>query len=227
MTPRLAGALSWLVTLLTPFTLVLLIARLYLFPIVPRIEYHMPGFPADPYGFALEDRAKWSGYAWRYVLNTAGINYLGDLRFGDGSPVFNERELSHMQDVKRVVRSVLSGFYVALGVLIGLALYAWLGDWKQAYLAGLSRGGWLTVGLILGLAALALVSFWNFFTAFHEIFFKGDSWLFEYSDTLIRLFPIRFWQDVFISGLGLALISGMLVGLFAKPRGNSPDMGKV
>jgi uncharacterized membrane protein len=57
------------------------------------------------------------------------------------------------------------------------------------------------------------LAFWQFFTLFHGLFFEGDSWLFLYSDTLIRLFPIRFWQDVFLAaalittggGLGLAL----------------------
>ncbi len=55
--------------------------------------------------------------------------------------------------------------------------------------------------------------FWKFFTLFHQVFFEGDSWLFLYSDTLIRLFPIRFWQDAVLAaavislggGLGLAL----------------------
>ncbi len=34
-------------------------------------------------------------------------------------------------------------------------------------------------------------------SGFHHLFFQGDTWLFLYSDTLIRLFPERFWQQVF------------------------------
>jgi integral membrane protein (TIGR01906 family) len=227
MNPRLSGLLSWLVTLLTPITVVLLIARLMLSPLLPRLEYRMPGFPADPYGFTQSDRVEWSGYAWQYALNSAGIDFLANMKFSDGSPVFNERELSHMHDVKGVVQGVLKVLYVSLAVLIGLGVYAWLGGWKRDFLAGISRGGWLTVGLILGISALALVSFWDFFTLLHEMFFKGDTWLFEYSDTLIRLFPIRFWQDIFLFGLGLALITGALLGVLARPRRRSPETGKV
>lgn len=218
MNPRLEAVLAVFVTLLTPVVLVLLGVRLLLTPLTPPVEYRMPGFPADDYGFSLQDRLRWSDYSLRYLLNNRGIEYLGNLRLDDGSPVFNERELSHMHDVKVVVQGALNVFYVSLALLVGLGLYAWFGGWRSSFLAGLSRGGWLTVGLILGLGALALVSFWNFFTLFHEVFFKGDSWLFEYSDTLIRLFPIRFWQDAFLFALGFALLAGLLLGLLLRPR---------
>lgn len=35
-----------------------------------------------------------------YLTNDEGIEFLGDLKFPDGSPVYNERELHHMVDVK-------------------------------------------------------------------------------------------------------------------------------
>jgi hypothetical protein len=60
----------------------------------------MPGFPADRYGFTTADRLYWADIAVDYLVNTAGIEFLADLRFEDGSPVYNERELKHMVDVK-------------------------------------------------------------------------------------------------------------------------------
>ena len=48
-----------------------------------------------------------------------------------------------------------------------------------------------------------------FFTQFHHLFFEGDSWLFLFSDTLIRLFPIRFWEDTFLAGAGIVLAGGL------------------
>jgi integral membrane protein (TIGR01906 family) len=54
------------------------------------------------------------------------------------------------------------------------------------------------------------VSFSFVFVGFHLIFFEGDTWLFLYSDTLIRLFPTRFWRDVFIFVIALTLaVSGL------------------
>ena len=65
------------------------------------------------------------------------------------------------------------------------------------------------IGLLGVIGLFAIISFWNFFTFFHSLFFKGDSWLFLYSDTLIRLFPMRFWQDVFLLVGLITLISSL------------------
>jgi len=208
--------LSWLITILTPVVLILTFVRILLSPAFPPIEYALPGFPADTYGFTQPDRLRWSRYAIDYLLNNAGPEYLADLRFNDGTPVFNEREVSHMRDVKTVVVRILPIFYLALAALAILAFWAWYGGWKISFLIGLGRGGWLTAGLIAFLGALAATSFSQFFSAFHALFFSGDSWLFLYSDTLIRLFPIRFWQDTIFAIFGGAALSGIGLGLAAR-----------
>jgi integral membrane protein (TIGR01906 family) len=64
---------------------------------------------------------------------------------------------------------------------------------------------------LVALLAYVLLNFNNFFTNFHRLFFEGGSWMFSYSDTLIRLFPIRFWSDVaLIIGCG-SLLEGLLL----------------
>src|SRR5574342_930048 len=95
---------GWLVTLLTPIFLLGLALRLMLSPWFLQIEYRMPYFPPDPYGFSTADRLHWAPYAWDYAVNEASISFLEDLKFDDGKPIFNKRELSHMQDVKNVVQ---------------------------------------------------------------------------------------------------------------------------
>ena len=81
------------------------------------------------------------------------------------------------------------------------------------YRRGLALGGWLTVGLIVAILMGVALSFNSLFTEFHRIFFTGDTWIFLYSDTLIRLFPIRFWQDGFILMGCFSLVSGVALGL--------------
>jgi integral membrane protein (TIGR01906 family) len=215
---QLYQGLSWIITILTPLVLVLLGVRLVLNPSYSTLAYKMPAFPDDPYGFSTDDRIKWSGYAIKYLLNDSGIDYLADLKFDDQSPLFNGRELGHMLDVKILVQEAMRSLYTLMAILIGLGLWAYFRKWVFDYRSGLSRGGWLTVGLILGVGLFAAVSFWQFFTFFHGLFFTGDSWLFMYSDTLIRLFPIRFWQDVIIFILGFALVSGAGLGWFLRPK---------
>jgi integral membrane protein (TIGR01906 family) len=223
---KLPTFLSYLVSLLTPLALIGLALRVLLTPIYYTVEYNMPYFPADTYGFTKEDRLKWAKPSVEYLVNSADISYLGNLKFDDGTPIYNERELSHMHDVKNVVQGSLKAWYVANVILLVLAVFAQRGGWMPAYLAGLRRGGWWMIWLALTLAFIAGAGillnpdiFWSFFAWFHSLFFEGDTWLFYYSDTLIRLFPIRFWQDAVIAMAVIALGGG--AGLaFGLPKHN-------
>jgi len=217
--------LSSLVALLVPIALIGLGLRLLLTPLFLRIEYNMPYFPPDEYGFTKEDRLRWAPFALDYLTNNEDISYLADLRFDDGTPLYNERELSHMDDVKLVTQGSLRVWYITLALLLMLGVWAWFGGWWQAYLLGLMRGGWLMIGLAatVGLIVIAGIAinpnvFWNFFAGFHSLFFEGDSWLFLFSDTLIRLFPIRFWQDAFLWAAVIALGGGIALALGLKPK---------
>ncbi len=207
--------LSYLVSLLIPIALIGAALRILLSPIYFNIEYRMPYFPVDEYGMTQEERLQWAPYAVEYLVNSADISYLGDLQFEDGAPLYNERELSHMADVKNVVIGALRVWYLSLGILILLAILAQRSRWMPDYLNGLRRGGMWMIGLAVALGLIAGIGittnpdvFWEFFALFHAIFFEGDSWLFYYSDTLIRLFPIRFWQDAFLWAAILALGGG-------------------
>jgi integral membrane protein (TIGR01906 family) len=217
--------LSSLVSLLVPVALIGLGLRVLLTPLFLRIEYNMPYFPPDEYGFTKEDRLRWAPYALDYLTNSADISYLADLRFDDGTPLYIERELSHMDDVKLVTQGSLRVWSITLALLLGLGIWAWFGGWWRAYRLGLMRGGWLMIGLAISIGLIVIIGiainpnvFWNFFAGFHSLFFEGDSWLFLFSDTLIRLFPIRFWQDAFLWAAVIALGGGIALALGLKPK---------
>jgi integral membrane protein (TIGR01906 family) len=202
--------------LAVPVALIGLAVRVVLVPFFVQIEYHVPGFPPDDHGFTTQERIHWATYAWNYLVNSSDISYLGDLKFDDGKPLYNERELSHMEDVKRVIGGTFRAWYVSLAVLALIGLWAWRTQQTRAFQRGLSRGGWLTIGLAALIGSIVLIGilmdpnvFWNFFAWFHSLFFKADTWLFAYSDTLIRLFPIRFWQDTFLAAAVIVLAGGL------------------
>jgi integral membrane protein (TIGR01906 family) len=217
--------LSSLVALLIPIALIGLGLRVLLTPLFLKVEYNMPYFPPDEYGFTKEDRLRWAPYALDYLVNNEDISYLADLKFDDGAPLYNERELSHMHDVKLVTQGALRVWYITLALLLALGIWAWSGGWWQEYRLGLMRGGWLMIGLAVSIGLIVVVGialnpnvFWNFFAGFHSLFFEGDSWLFLFSDTLIRLFPIRFWQDAFLWAAVIALAGGIGLALGLKPK---------
>ncbi len=213
---KLYSALRALVTVALPVFLLMTAIRLVMNPLYPQIEYHMPGFPADPYGFTLQERLHYAQLSINYLLNGAGISFLGNLTFPDGSPLFNERELSHMLDVKVLVQHMITWWWILLIGLLVLAVWAWRGKWLRKYLLGLSTGGWIAVGLVVAILMAVATNFSALFTSFHEVFFTGNSWLFYYTDTLIRLFPMRFWSDAFILVGGFTLMVGVLFGIFGR-----------
>ncbi len=224
MSPVLKSGLSWLVTLLVPLAIIMLGVRLLLVPAFLQVEYRMPGFPADPYGFTMEERIRWATPSLVYLINDRGIGYLAELTFDNPStgsgqvPIYNARELAHMQDVKNVLQTLLKVWDGTLLVLAALGIWAWRGNWLDSYRFGWRRGGFLMIVLLLAFAIFALTSFWEFFSWFHSMFFHGDSWLFAYSDTLIRLFPVRFWEDCFIYIGGFALVVGLALAFGLKPK---------
>lgn len=206
--------LTWVISVLVPILILLTSLRILLTPLFIRLEYRTPNFPTDTYGFTMDDRLRWAPIALDYLLNDEDISFLGDLTFEDGTPLYNERELSHMLDVKVLTQISLRVWYGLLVVLILLGVWARRSDWWADYLNAFRRGGWITIAIVIALLIFLLISFDQLFIGFHRIFFEGDSWLFKYSDTLIRLFPMRFWRDVFITFAVLMLLGGFgLVGL--------------
>ncbi len=77
--------IAWLVTIFIPIALTFLGLRLLLTNAFLQVEYRTPGFPADAFGFTLQDRLHWSRLSVDYLVNHADISFLGNLTFPDGS----------------------------------------------------------------------------------------------------------------------------------------------
>jgi integral membrane protein (TIGR01906 family) len=180
-----------------PLVLFLTALRLTMTHAYVELAYRVPGFPPDPYGFTLEDRLRWSLPSLDYLLNSDNINFLGNLRFDNGSPIYNDRELRHMADVKSLAIKVVALWEVALAAVVVFGVALWRVAGGAAVWRSLRIGAIWTLMLMAALALMLLVSFSFVFVGFHHLFFQGDTWLFLYSDTLIRLFPEQFWEEVF------------------------------
>jgi integral membrane protein (TIGR01906 family) len=217
--------LSWIVTITIPIILVLTAVRIMMTPAYLIFEYNTPKFPPDRFGFNKQDRLYWSRFALDYLLNDEDISYLRELRFPEGQAVppqscvfmddctrfYNDSELQHMVDVKNVVQAALNVWYVSIAILVVLGIWARFGNWWSGFKHGVRRGGWMTVILLGAILLFVFVAFGIIFVAFHQVFFEAGTWTFLFSDSLIRLFPERFWRDTFLwvgllsGGAGLAL----------------------
>ena len=213
MNPTLSRLLTWLIALIVPFFLVMTAIRILFTPLFLQLEYRSPGFPEDTFGFTLEDRLHWSRVSLEYLLNDADLDFLAEQQLENGTPLYNERELGHMLDVKILVQQMLVAWNLLLILLLLLGVWAYFGKWMPTFLHGLGTGGKLTLGLIVLILVAVAISFQALFTGFHRIFFQGDTWLFNFSDSLIRLFPLRLWRDGFIM-MGLFTIGGAALLIF-------------
>ena len=206
----LVRAFSLLISIAIPFFLLMGSIRVLLNPFFLDFEYALPRFPADEFGFTTEDRLKWGKLSLLYLTNNEEDNYLQTLTFDNGSPLYNERELSHMLDVRVLVKAAIRAWYGTAAFLVMMGFLSWKTGKLKEFWKALSLGGWLTIGMILLVIAGVFINFDELFAGFHAIFFKGDTWLFFTSDTLIRLFPEKLWSDAFIY-MGILTLSGALV----------------
>lgn len=220
----LANLFRILLTAALPVCLVLTNVRLMLTPFYTNWEYNLSDFPPDLYGFTKEDRLKYSAIALDYLLNDEGIDFLGKLTLpadklanaDSGNRMYNDRELKHMVDVKVVVKGAMLVWMVSSLLVIGsVVVLAWQPATRPLLRSGLLVGSGITIGVLVALVAYIAIGFNTFFVQFHQVFFQGDSWLFRWSDTLIRLFPTKFWFDVFIWVGGGALVEAALIGTVA------------
>ncbi len=208
--------LSLYITIAFPFLVVMIFVRVIMSPLYPQFEYNRPDFPADYYGFTVQERLTYAPYAIQYLLNGDDISYLGDLRFPDGREMYNTHELHHMRDVKMVTQYAYILAFV--GGILALLIFAYFWRSNRAALwSALLNGSRLTIGIILAIFIIAITSWETFFTTFHELFFAGGTWQFEYSDTLIRLFPEQFWFDASLI-IGGATLLVALVTMFLSLR---------
>ncbi|PYI68533.1 TIGR01906 family membrane protein [Arthrobacter livingstonensis] len=206
--PVLPRVFQVLLAVFYPVVLLVLAIRLVTTNAFLWVEYHRPGFPADSFGFSTDDRLTYGSYTVDYLLNFAGPRYLGGLVNDKGVPLFLEREVAHMADVKSLIDlAFLLGLVLAIVMVIGIIYLSRrsVGGVRR----GLFAGSIATLVLIIALGVLALMGWETFFTDFHKVFFANGTWTFYTDDTLIRLFPSQFWSDggIFIGAFVLVVSS--------------------
>lgn len=204
--------LKFLVVALVPLVLMLGAARVLTTDAFLSFEYNKPGFPADIYGFTPQLRFSLASTNIHYVQAHSPEDELVRQQL-NGTPVYNEREVSHMLDVRNVFQIVLRVWQAAFLLLLLLGVAFLKSGERAAFASAVKQGGFVTAGMILTIGLLAVFAWDAWFELFHRFLFVPGTWRFSYTDTLIRLFPIQFWFDAtlalsilsFAAGLALAL----------------------
>lgn len=162
----------------------------------------------------------------------SGDEYIKLTVIKDGKPfgLFNQREVSHLKDVKKLVRLDYWILIVTLLYALGYVLFYCLrqkGKDKQKLVWPVIGGSGITLLLMLVLGIASALDFDQLFWQFHLLSFSNDFWLLDSStDYLIMLFPGEFWMNaavflLLIAG-GMAVVLGSVTGsvyFFNKMRG--------
>ncbi len=146
-----------------------------------------------------------------------------------GAPfeLYNQREITHMADVKELlgrVRFVENAIFTMLLLLLGIGLWVRRLFFVPRVLSTVFQGSGLTVGLVVLAGLGTLVGFEQLFLQFHLLSFSNDFWMLDpRRDFLIMMYPFEFFRDatviiavlVLMLALGLAVVS--MLGLSKLP----------
>lgn len=218
-----------LVIIAIPIWLSLSAVRLLLTDAFLSLEYNRASFPTDPFGMSREERLEYAPLAIDYLAQNKPITFLEDLRFPDGRAQYNERELRHMDDVQSVLNIVLR-IHAGISLFILAITVVWIRNMttRMHLRYAIRRGAYLTLFIIVTLVVYAAFGWDYFFTQFHQVFFESGTWRFEYSDTLIRLFPEQFWFDaaLAIGGIttGGAILLLAIIWLLERRKSRQPEV---
>jgi integral membrane protein (TIGR01906 family) len=213
--------LQAVIVVAVPVVLVVLPIRVLMHPRWVHFEYSRPDFPPDAFGFTTQERTQLAVIGVDSIIGPRGVVVLQGAKLPDGSPAFNEREISHMQDVRVVTANVYLAqavlFIAAIAAVIGLVR----GQAQGAASGALLTGAIVTIALLAALIVFVLTGFDTFFTDFHRVFFSGNTWLFDYTDTLIRLYPVQFWFDAATVIGATSLVEAIVLGVVARQWGKA------
>ena len=133
------------------------------------------------------------------------------------STSFTAAEVSHLEDVKQVMKYADYMFYI---LLLGFTLTIIFYRKKKDFLLNLLHlGGKVTFAVMILLGALSLISFDALFAIFHRIFFPQGNWLFAADSKIIQTFPLDFFislsRNIFLLTLFLGILF-ILLGYYFK-----------
>jgi integral membrane protein (TIGR01906 family) len=127
-----------------------------------------------------------------------------DFFLPDGTRAFSAKELSHMRDVRGLLRMAKAAALALTAVLALLVvryerLRRRIGQSDAA--RALLEGEWIGLGalgaLIAALFIWAAVDFYSLFASFHRLVFTNENWLLDpQTDRLIRMMPQRLFETL-------------------------------
>jgi integral membrane protein (TIGR01906 family) len=224
-TPDLLDGLRGLVSVAFVLMLPLLIIGTSLRGLVTDRDFMLRGFEDNQVATTTGlDEAQLQRIADAFVAYFQGPRGQIQLQvtaFGQSRPLFNDREVAHMEDVQALIQFFLRMQLVAAAVVVVRLGVALIFDRSPVPIGrDMLWSTGLMVALVVLVGVLSLLDFDALWTRFHQIAFRNDLWQLDpNSDYLIMLFPEPFWftatirmatsvalQTLLVAVLGVAFV---------------------
>ena len=149
-------------------------------------------------GMSIEDLDKTTVMLLDYLNDRRDDLNLEVAKWGKAEQVFDDRETSHMVDVKNLYATAAKVMYISLALSAGILIYLFIKDGKTGFFTGAIKGYQVAVAisaiLIVIFGAAFTFGFNTFWTMFHEVVFTNDLWLLDPRvSTMINMYPLPFW----------------------------------
>lgn len=176
-------------------------------------EYSRKDFPKDRFGLDNEYRRKLAKLGLKAVLSKEGLEEFKKAKLPDGRKAFRQKEINHMEDVNKFLSILFPlSYFLFILWLLGLIF---LKDLRKSMLL---YSGIFSILFLISIGLLSFTDYNKAFEIFHNFFFGKTSWRFSNTDTLLRIYPMKFWFDgtvaigvIFIIISSLILLSGNFI----------------
>jgi len=198
--------------LITPFWILGISARITFNNWFIDYEYSKKDFPEDRWKLPDEVRKKLAKIGLRAVLSEEGLKEFKNAKFTDGRKAFREKEINHMKDVNKFLSLFFPLTYSLFMLWTGGILL--LKEYRSKLFL---FSGFFSLLFLVFAGIVSFTDYSKAFEIFHNYFFGKTSWKFHYTDTLLRIYPMKFWFD---GSIVIAILSAILslmltlVGIF-------------
>lgn len=196
-------AVKILLIILFPTLLTLFCVRVAFTESFVEFVYSKTELPPDPMPY--QQRLNIAKLGLRSVISHKGMEEFKN------SGLFNQREIRHMEDVKRLLKVFFTILYIGIPILLlGLFKLKKPKEIGQVFFFG----ALLLEAFALFVLLVSLINYDWLFIAFHELFFDPYSWRFFDEDMLLRVYPMDFWYKATLYTTFMVISLNLLFQVF-------------
>jgi integral membrane protein (TIGR01906 family) len=144
---------------------------------------------------------------FKYKRDFEAFELKGNIKF------FNETEISHLNDVRILLKKLLAVFYISIALFTLLTILLVEKNLKR-FLKNISLSALISSAILISLFILLYFfgnNFWALFEKFHYIFFPQGNWAFPEGSLIITIFPFGFFSDFFYKLITVALVISVVL----------------